>query len=198
MARPIAYDREQVVAAAARKFWEGGFDGCDIDTLTRSSGLNRHSLYKAFGGKNGLFLDALRFYVEKVAHDYVTTLEGSEGLDGIVSYFELATGVICDAKGYDGRGCLITNTVIELGRSNRAVSDIVDRYYARIERAFADLIRRGQDDGTIRRGLDPQATAQWLRLTSQGMSVSARNGAVPADLANIVRAALAEREERPA
>lgn len=197
MARPIAYDRDHVVAAAAQKFWEGGFDGCDIDTLTRSSGLNRHSLYKAFGGKNGLFLDALRFYVDKVADDYVAALEGADGLDGIISYFELATGVICNSKGYDGRGCFITNTVIELGRSNKEVSEIVDHYYERTEQAFAALMERGQRDGTIRRNLDPAATAQLLRLTSVGMSVSARNGTVPINLASVVRAALAEQVNQP-
>ncbi len=192
MARPITYDREAVVAVAARKFWEKGFDGCDLDMLTRASGLNRHSLYKSFGGKNGLFLDALRLYVESIADEYVTALEGSDGLEAIVRYFELVAGATNDVMGYDRRGCLVTNTIIEMGRSNEAVSGVIDQYYARVERAFAEAIRCGQQEGTIRKSLDPQAMAHWLRLTGQGLSVSARNGATPPDLAKIVRTALAE------
>lgn len=192
MARPVAYDRKDVVAAACQHFWNLGFEACDVDSITRTSGINRHSLYKAFGGKTGLFLDALHFYIEQIATDYLACLKHAEGLDGIVAYFDLASGVIGNANGYDRRGCFITNAVIELGRSNPSVSNLIDLYYARIEQAFCELVKRGQKGGTIRRDLDPRATAQWLLLTSQGMSVSARNGAVPANLSGLMRAALAE------
>ncbi len=195
MARPITYDRDEVIDDAVQKFWASGFEGCDVETLMQSSGLNRHSLYKAFGGKTGLFIDALSRYVDQTAASYLALLDGAAGLEGIVAYFKVATGAICEAghggvKGYDGRGCLITNTVIELGRSDERVSEIIERYYSRIQRAFADLIVRGQRNGTIRADIDADGTARWLRLTSQGMSVSARIGVVSPDLADIVRAAL--------
>lgn len=196
MPRPVSYDRETVVALATLRFWEDGFADCDVDTLTRAAGVNRHSLYKAFGGKSGLFLSALDHYLADVAAPYIALLEGGAGLDELVAYFEIATGTINgtghgDIQGYDRRGCFITNTVAELGRSDPEVSAIIDRYYDRIEQAFAALIVRGQAAGSIRADLDPGATSRWLLITSQGLSVSARMGAVSADLPHVVRAALA-------
>lgn len=194
--RPVSYDREQVVALATLRFWEDGFSDCDVDTLTRAAGVNRHSLYKAFGGKSGLFLSALDHYLAEIAAPYFALLEGGAGLDELVTYFEIASGVIngtihSDIQGYDRRGCFIANTVANRGRSDPDVSAIIDRYYSRVERAFAALVARGQAAGSIRADLDPDATSNWLLLTSQGMSLSARMGAVSANLPNIIRAALA-------
>ncbi|WP_380872487.1 TetR family transcriptional regulator [Sphingomonas sp. DBB INV C78] len=193
MSRPIAYDREAVIERATFQFWEHGFADCDVDTLTRSAGVNRHSLYKAFGGKAGLFTDALTFYIAHIAAPYIALIEKGDGLDAIIAYFEAATGAANDAvvQGYDLRGCFITNTVAELGRSDPQVAAIIDGYYARMERAFAALIERGQAGGSIRADLDPVATARWLLLTTQGISVSARMGAPAPDFPGVVRAALA-------
>lgn len=195
--RPISYERGEVVDGAMAQFWAQGFAASDVDTLTQATGLNRHSLYKAFGGKQGLFVDALRHYVEEVSSGYLALLESGTGLDDIVAYFERITGSADEMEsvpgashGFDQRGCFLVNTAIELGRSNPQAAAVLDTYYARIESAFAALIRRGQDGGSIRRDLDPQVTARWLRVTGQGLSVSARIGAMPGDLANVVRAAL--------
>lgn len=196
MPRPVTYNRSKVVELAALRFWEDGFADCDVETLTQAAGVNRHSLYKAFGGKSGLFLDALDFYLGQIAAPYLSLLERGTGLDELVAYFEIATGGINDTghgdiQGYDRRGCLITNTVAEMGRSDPQINAIIDRYYDRVERGFAALIARGQASGSIRADLDPGATSRWLLLTTQGMSISARMGAVSADLPNIVRMALA-------
>ena len=94
-------------------------------------------------------------------------------------------------EGYDHRGCLLVNTAIELGRSDSDVAALLDGYYARIERGFAGLIRRGQTQGSLRADLDPLITARWLRVTSQGMSVAARIGAMPQDLPQMMRLTLA-------
>ena len=112
----------------------------------------------------------------------------------LVAYFERATKSIQTPRNEDAderRGCLITNTVIELGRSDKDVAEIIDRYFARVERAFCDLIKRSQKNGSIRDDLDPKATARWLFITAQGMSVSARFGRSFSGLPEIVRAALA-------
>jgi len=200
MPRPVTYDRDAVIEMAALQFWEDGFGDCDVETLTRRAKLNRHSLYKAFGGKTGLFLDSLEFYIGRVAAPYIALLEGGSDLDDLVEYFDTVSGNMnrrdaragsADIDGYDTRGCFITNTVTELGRSDPRVAAIIDRYYERFADAFAALVARGQASGSIRADLDPQAIGRWLLLTSQGMSVAARLGNAMPDVSQIVRAALA-------
>ena len=191
--RPVAYEREAVIDGAMDEFWARGFALSDVERLTQASGLNRHSLYKAFGGKRGLFVEALRGYIERVSAAYLAMLEQGAGLDDLLAYFELIGGAVADqeaAGGYDHRGCFLVNTAIELGRSDADIAAMLDTYYARIERGFAGLIRRGQAQGSLRADLDPQITARWLRVTSQGMSVSARIGAMPQDLPQMMRLTL--------
>jgi len=194
MARTAAYDRDAVVEQAVLQFWTDGFAPCDVESLTRASGLNRHSLYKAFGGKSGLFVEALNRYIARETAEYLALLEKGSDLDALVAYFERATKSIqaprrADAE--DRRGCLITNTVIEMGRSDPDVAEIIDGYFGCVERAFCNLIKRGQNNGSIREDLDPKATARWLFITAQGMSVSARFGRTFSELPQIVRTALA-------
>ena len=194
MARTAAYDRDAVIEQAVLQFWTDGFAPCDVESLTRAAGLNRHSLYKAFGGKSGLFVEAVNHYIAREAAGYLALLEKGSDLSALVTYFERATKSIQTPRNDDAderRGCLITNTVIEMGRSDKDVAEIIDRYFARVERAFCDLIKRSQKNGTIRADLDPKATARWLFITSQGMSVSARFGRTFSGLPEIVRAALA-------
>jgi TetR/AcrR family transcriptional repressor of nem operon len=201
MARPVAYDTDKVIELAVQQFWEDGFGDCDVETLTQRISLNRHSLYKAFGGKSGLFLDALAFYVDRIGAPYIAILESGSCLDDIVAFFDIISGGSNHSSpvkisGYGRRGCLITNTVAELGRSDPAVSAIIDRYYERFANAFIALIARGQACGSIRADIDPEVTGHWLLLTSQGMSLSARNGSTAPDMGALLRATLAARSDR--
>ncbi|MFB2586783.1 TetR/AcrR family transcriptional regulator [Herbiconiux liukaitaii] len=59
MGRNRTFDEAEVVAACASAFRSTGYEGTSIDDLVRASGLHRGSLYKAFGSKRGLFLQAL-------------------------------------------------------------------------------------------------------------------------------------------
>ena len=64
MGRPRSFDEDTILEAAAGVFVRGGYEGTSIDDLVRTLGLHRGSLYLAFGSKRGLFLAALRRYVQ--------------------------------------------------------------------------------------------------------------------------------------
>ena len=59
MARPRNFDEGVVVAQAAAVFGRLGFNAASIDDLVAATGLQRGSLYKAFGSKQNLFQQAL-------------------------------------------------------------------------------------------------------------------------------------------
>ena len=191
MARTASYDPATVVQAAMELFWEDGFAASDVERLTRAAGVNRHSLYKAFDGKAGLFRRALAHYVAEIAAPFIAVLEQGSGLAAIHDYFLMASDPAHHgAPGHDRRGCLLANSVIELGRSDPAVNAVLDPYYARIEQQFARLIAEGQRRGEIRKTLAPAATARWLLITSQGMGVAARHQAPTDAIPAMIRTAL--------
>ena len=55
MARPRNFDEDDVIARAADVFGRLGYNGASIDDLLAATGLQRGSLYKAFGSKRNLF-----------------------------------------------------------------------------------------------------------------------------------------------
>lgn len=57
--RPRAYDPATAFAAVADAFWERGFQGASLDDLAAATGMNRPSLYAAFGDKKAMYLEAL-------------------------------------------------------------------------------------------------------------------------------------------
>ena len=55
MARPRNFAEDTVIAQAAEIFARMGYHGASIDDLLSATGLQRGSLYKAFGSKRNLF-----------------------------------------------------------------------------------------------------------------------------------------------
>src|SRR5487761_2228685 len=62
LGRPRSFDREQALDAAMQVFWRQGYEGASLTALTTAMGINRPSLYAAFGDKAGLFREAVARY----------------------------------------------------------------------------------------------------------------------------------------
>src|SRR4030095_13685433 len=62
--RPRAYDPESALAQATDAFWRTGFSGTSLDDLSAGTGMNRPSLYGAFGDKRALYLATLERYTQ--------------------------------------------------------------------------------------------------------------------------------------
>src|ERR1700677_3646651 len=62
--RPRAFDTEEALDRAMRVFWRKGYLGTSLSDLTNLMGINRPSLYAAFGNKKSLFRKALDHYAK--------------------------------------------------------------------------------------------------------------------------------------
>ena len=60
--RPRSFDEGEVLDKACRIFMEKGFSATSLDDLSEATGLNRPSLYAAFGDKEQLYIAALKRY----------------------------------------------------------------------------------------------------------------------------------------
>ena len=189
MARPCEFDRQEVLDKAMALFWRQGYESTSVQDLVDATGINRASMYNAFGDKHGLFVCAVDRYLETVTSKRVVLLETSGSPKAAIeAYFQ---DLLKFSLGPGRRlGCLLTNSVVE-----RAPRDSeLDRKFAttleRMEKRFLGLLGRGQELGEISNRQDAAALAHCLLGSLTGLRVLARGGADEATLRDLVDTSL--------
>src|SRR5213595_1538691 len=102
--RPRAFDVDEALDQALKVFWRKGYEGASLPDLTRAMGINRPSLYAAFGNKQALFRKAMARYAEGPASYLREALEAPTAR----AVFErlLEGGIKMVANPRQPRGCL--------------------------------------------------------------------------------------------
>src|SRR5260370_23346247 len=105
--RPRAFDIDKALDRALRMFWEKGYEGTSLADLTEAMGINRPSLYAAFGNKEALFRKALDRYTSGPAA-YVSEALDKPTARGVV---ERLLGGAADllTNPRNPRGCLMVH-----------------------------------------------------------------------------------------
>ena len=135
MARPRTFDEGEVVAAARDEFWERGYAATSVDDLTAATGLGKGSLYGAFGDKHSLYLRALDDYISSSLDDVRASLRDPafSAYDRLARHIRGQAKVLAADK--SRRGCLMAKSAAELGATDDAVEE-------KVERRVRDLARR--------------------------------------------------------
>jgi TetR/AcrR family transcriptional repressor of nem operon len=192
MGRPREFDEDQVLTAALETFLEHGFEATSVQDLTVRTGLQKGSLYGAFGDKRQLFLTALKRYQDRSLGEMRAALEsGTSPLETLTGFFRGVVKRSCDRE---ARGCLCVNTTVELAPHDEEVARSLARHRERVEGLFTDLVVRGQEAGEFARPLDPRAAGRYLSTLVTGLAVLARSGPGRSRLEDVVRVGLSALE----
>ncbi len=166
MGRTRKYDRGVVLRRAMALFWQRGFQGAHLQDLVEATGLNRFSLYKEFGGKEGLFREALDLYLKEQGAAYAETLEQEPlGFANIRSYF----AKLDFPRGY--HGCLMINTLTEKHVVSTAAFKSAKRFAQHSEELFLANILAAQAKGEIDPDREPTVLAAFLATVDQGLAI---------------------------
>lgn len=182
-----SFDEDVAVEKAMQVFWEKGFDSASIADLIDRTGVNRGSLYNAFGGKQPLFVKALRKYDT----GRQTLLARLEALDdprkAIATFFE---SIVADtAADQHQKGCFLFNTALEIATHDDEVKDIVCNGVRATEAFFRRCIEVGQARSEIPKSLDPVASAKALLALIVAIRVLGRGVFCETDLQAIANEA---------
>jgi TetR/AcrR family transcriptional repressor of nem operon len=189
MARPAAFDREQVLGQATAAFWEHGYFSTSINQLVEATRLQPGSLYAAFGSKEGLLLAVLDHYAAHSLGRLQTILAGAvDPLDGIETFFEQLARE--GGGGARRRGCLLVNTVLEVGRHNPVVQARVAKHLEEIEETLRTALEAAQAQGLVAAGKSPRSLARFLMTTIWGLRVLGGTGADADSARQVVQEAL--------
>ncbi|WP_410616858.1 TetR/AcrR family transcriptional regulator [Amycolatopsis sp. lyj-109] len=174
MARPREFDESTAVEKAMHAFWERGYEGTSTQDLCEATGLGRSSVYNTFTSKKTLFRRSLEHYTTRELGKRKAILDGpgtaAERLAEV-----LDTAVEADLEDRR-RGCLVVNTLAELGLPDDEVGAALRSDTRQNLAMFAECAREGVLDGSLRDGPSPADVAEFLLSTISGLRVMARRG----------------------
>jgi AcrR family transcriptional regulator len=163
---------DEALDAAVQVFWRRGFVGASLSELAAAMGVNKPSVYGAFGDKAHLFQAALRRYVERNM-GYVTDALGRPTARECARSFLTGNALAVTMPGRPA-GCLSVQAVATPDDSGEFATLAENR--AAVQQLFADRFRRAIADGDLAAGEDPDELAMFLITLSSGFAVRAADG----------------------
>jgi TetR/AcrR family transcriptional regulator, transcriptional repressor for nem operon len=173
--RPREFDHDDVLRIAFDQFWRKGVRGTSLSDIARDAGVQRGSLYNAFGSKEALFLCAY----ERYAGEYLSALQKSLGSgtlrERLTAFFELTIRNF--RSGSPPRGCPTTRGLMELGsaedegldeNARKTFADLLARITALVQETLSEGVARGEFNG------DAASAALHIVTVTRGLAVLER------------------------
>ena len=181
MARPKAFNPDEALEKAMHVFWHKGYEATSMEDLLTAMDLNRGSLYATFGDKRGLFLKAMDRYCAGggIGSGMSILKQPGPALPLIRQFIDhmLEFGLADPLR----RGCMITNTVMELAPHEKDIAKRLSGRLQMAEEAFFQLLTRAKEEGELDKDKDPRALARVLVTMMQGTIVMIKAG-TPAEV----------------
>jgi TetR/AcrR family transcriptional repressor of nem operon len=188
MGRPYEFDREETLSKAMELFWEKGYKATSIEDLVDRMGIKRGSIYNTFGDKHSLFIAAVEYYAKEVTSKTIKVLESpSSPLENIKLFFETIVNTPSDKK---TRGCLISNTVVELAPHDEKVAETVRNILERIQTAFLNCLNKAVETGELPKDTDTQVLSHFLATNTHGLIVTGKSAADNKQMKDVVNVIL--------
>lgn len=186
--RPREFDIDQALDRALRVFWRKGYEGATLPELTRAMGINRPSLYAAFGSKEELFRQALDRYAEGPA-GYLGEAMGEPTARAVAERLLDGTiEVVTDRR--NPRGCLLVQGALACGETAESIRRELAARRLAGEAAIRKRFERAIADGDLPGDSDPADLARYIVAVMQGIAVQAASGANRAELRQVAALAL--------
>ena len=173
--RPREFDHDTVLRIAFDQFWRKGVRGTSLSDIARDAGVQRGSLYNAFGSKEALFLSAY----ERYSADYLKSLQATLGSGTLrkrlAAFFDVSIRNF--SSGSPPRGCPTTRGLMELGsdegegldeNARQAFADLIKRITALLQDMFSAARKQGEFKG------EPEAAALHIVTVTRGLAVLER------------------------
>jgi TetR/AcrR family transcriptional regulator, transcriptional repressor for nem operon len=172
--------REKLLRAAFEEIYRRGFQAASLDTILAQAGVTKGALYHHFPTKaalgyavvdevvRGLLLERWLGVLQAQPGDPVTALQGT-----------LRHRAANLTAGEIELGCPLNNLAQEMSPLDEQFRRSVDATFETWREGFAQVLARGQAEGTVRRDVDAKKVATFIVAAvegSYGLAKSAQSG----------------------
>ena len=188
--RPRAYQPDIALGKALDLFRKDGFAATSLDDLSAATGMNRPSLYGAFGDKRELYIKSYQRYRDDaraaMTEIFRNELPIKKRLERI---YAVALDIYLSGDG-GPRGCFTVMTAASEAVFDSEIRAMVLEGFSELDKAFAACFRHAREKGELPESADPTMLAQLASATIHTIAIRARARVPRKELEAIVKGAI--------
>jgi AcrR family transcriptional regulator len=188
--RPRAYQPEVALGKALELFRKDGYAGTSLDDLSAATGMNRPSLYGAFGDKRELYIKSYQRYREEARASMVEIFRQEMPVRQRLERIYAAALNIYLSGETGPRGCFTVVTAASEAVGDPEIRAMVLEGLSELDKAFASCFRRAKEKGELPESADPAVLAQLASATVHSIAIRSRARVSRKDLEAIVKGAI--------
>src|SRR5437588_1690331 len=182
------FDADIALDRAVDVFWARGYEGATLPQLTKAMGINRPSLYAAFGNKEQLFRKALDRYQTGPMSFLAEALRKPTARAVVETIFSGFIRMQRDRE--KARGCLIVSGALTAGEEAESVRRELAQLRQAIVKTLRERFKRAVQDGDLPAGTNCATLARYTATVLNGLAVQAASGATEKELRRVAARAM--------
>jgi TetR/AcrR family transcriptional regulator, copper-responsive repressor len=188
--RPRGYQPEVALAKALDLFRRDGFAATSLDDLSAVTGMNRPSLYGAFGDKRELYIKTYQRYRDDARAAMLEVFRAEAPLrERLRRIYAIALDIYLGGE-YGPRGCFTVMTAASEAVADPQIRALALQGFVELDRAFAACFRLGQERGELPDSADPVVLGQLASATIHTIAIRARTRVPRKELEAIVNGSI--------
>jgi AcrR family transcriptional regulator len=186
--RPRQYDRGEALDRATAAFWARGYSATTLDDLVAAMGMNRPSIYNAFGDKQAVYRLALEHFVEQMRATVSERVLAEPTLEKALR--NLYAGALDVYFGEErALGCFVFCTAPAEAVRLPEVRAIVAALIEELDGLLARKFREAAEHGHRAASRDPRLSAKLAQAVLHSLALRARAGEPRTALERMARGA---------
>ena len=186
--RPREFNHDEALDKAMHVFWKRGYEGASLAELIDTLGINKPSLYAAFGNKEELFRKALARYSHCSVAYVGEAMQAPTARQTAEAFLIKSAEFLTDAS--HPKGCMIVQGALSCSPDATLIHQELIRHRNGYENLLQTRFERAQIEGDLSKEANATQLAKYIATVHQGMSVQATSGATKAELMSVVNQAL--------
>jgi AcrR family transcriptional regulator len=188
--RPRAYQPEIALGKALDLFRKDGFTATSLDDLSAATGMNRPSLYGAFGDKRELYIKSYQRYRADARAAMIDIFRDQLPIrERLERIYAAALDIYLSGEA-GPRGCFTVMTAASEAVADPDIRKLVLEGFFELDKAFAACFRLAKENGELSPSADPQVLALLASATIHTIAIRARAQVPRKELEAIVKGAI--------